>query len=163
MTKDKDSIARPPTDNESASDTSRTSNDAPGTNPKPNTVTTDPLHNFKPEPASAPPLSRGHRITKPSAYVQQIREGEGSHTGLNNSPTFPVGLQTSKEVNTYKETGAIAKERLTADTNNNVKYAMLASSPNDPMNFEEAAYGPQKDIWIPAMLEELERMRANGT
>jgi hypothetical protein len=39
----------------------------------------------------------------------------------------------------------------------------MAALAGDPETFEEAAYGPNKDVWIPAMYEELERMRENGT
>jgi hypothetical protein len=43
-----------------------------------------------------------------------------------------------------------------------IEYAMAALA-GDPETFEEAAYGPNKDVWIPAMHEELERMQKNGT
>jgi hypothetical protein len=39
---------------------------------------------------------------------------------------------------------------------------MTASTCN-PETFEEATHGSNRDIWMPAMIEELERMRKNGT
>jgi hypothetical protein len=46
--------------------------------------------------------------------------------------------------------------------NNKIEYAMMASSP-DPETFEEAAHGPNRDMWILVMQEELERMWIDRT
>jgi hypothetical protein len=57
-----------------------------------------------------------------------------------------------------KETSNIANEHKPGQDTSIIEYTMLASSPGDPISFDEAAYGPQKDIWMLAMLEELEHM-----
>jgi hypothetical protein len=77
-------------------------------------------------------------------------------TGRQNQPDLPPGLQAPKE------TGTFANEYENTEYEN-TEYAMLALSPNDPTTFEEAAYGPNKDVWVLAMLEELKRMCKNGT
>jgi hypothetical protein len=58
------------------------------------------------------------------------------------------------------ETSAMANE---STEDRDIEYAMLAPSPDDPTTFKEVAHGPNKDVWMLAMLEELERMWKNST
>jgi hypothetical protein len=143
--------------------TLETKPDSPNTSteasPAPNNENPDPLHNFKPEPEPAA-AGHGHHIAKPSAYVQQVQQGEEVATEWQSHPKLPPSLQVPKE------TSAIANEL----SNNQLdteqeqfEYAMLAPSLDDPTMFEEARYGPSKDKWIPAIQEEIDRMQRNET
>jgi hypothetical protein len=41
------------------------------------------------------------------------------------------------------------------DDTGDIEYAILALSPDDSTMLKEDAHGPNKDVWIPAMLEPL--------
>lgn len=64
------------------------------TNP-PHVPHNDPLEGFEPPDNAQEPQreGQGQRLRKPSAYVRDIIQGQGTSSGCTNAPVYPIGVQ----------------------------------------------------------------------
>jgi hypothetical protein len=124
-------------------------------NQESNNEAKDPLCDFEPNSEAPTPSSHGHCTTKPSDYIHRVQSSKGIPTGKPNNSKLPLGMQS------LNETSAMANESI--EDPGDIEYTRLALSPDVPTTFKEATHSPNKDVWIPAMLEELKRIEKNGT
>ena len=106
---------------------------------------------------------RGHRVKRPSTYVQRIEAGEGTVTGRHGEG-LPRGVPTSK----VSERAAIASNDQDENINDSSdeEYAMATATlgpGSEPRNEAEARASPEWPMWREAMLEQLQRLAVNGT
>ena len=74
----------------------------------PHTPYNDPLEGFEPSDPTCEPQQegRGHRLRKPSAYVRDIAQGQGTSTGCTDAPAYPKGMQVPPQIPGPPSTGA---------------------------------------------------------
>ena len=65
------------------------------TQENPQTTRVDPLEGFEPPQHTHEPQpeGRGYRLWKPSAYIRDIAQGQGTSLGRTDAPAYPKGIQ----------------------------------------------------------------------
>jgi transposase InsO family protein len=127
------------------------------------------------EPRTPPRMSSGlppvpeapriQRIRKPSRYVRDIREGEGSATGLGKQPSLPVGLQLPESRATIEEVSEENEEEREEEREEGITMVVDAGDiePLEPKSLAEARRRPEWPEWEKGIRDEIKTLEDAGT
>jgi Reverse transcriptase (RNA-dependent DNA polymerase) len=139
----------------------------------------DPLEGFEPpDLTEEPQQGHGHRLRKPSAYVHDIAQGQGTSSGCVNAPAYPRGMPIPSQNTSgdLRETAAIAAlqdHKFTPNSDHDdvelkgelVEFALVAakSTGDNPKNVEEARKPDDWPEWDASIKKELQQHAEVGT
>ncbi|KAF8572844.1 hypothetical protein K439DRAFT_1377316, partial [Ramaria rubella] len=122
----------------------------------------DPLAEFEAEPEPQT-QGRGQRVRRPTAYIRDIAEGQGSSTGLPRGPSLPRGIQTPTST-TDSSTVPQDSDQTRSQTFETAMATGVADIiGDDPTSIEDAKKCSDWRYWDVSVKKELKQLDDNGT